>query len=178
MPKNFITCRLQRLVPCKRAALDLADVKDFLKIEHQKEDKLLEDLINAVAEKCELYTAKALLTQIWQADYQQFAGSFLRLPLSPVQAVEQILLFDFYHNQSTLPARLYRLHGDELQLLMPAMAGTLQLTIKVGYGDSPADIPISLRMTMLEHVAYLYENRASSQTFPLTKYDAFKPRRL
>lgn len=172
-----MTCRLQRVVPCKQQALDLAEVKAFLKIEHHKEDKLLGDLVRAVAEKCELYTAKALLTQTWQADYRQFAGSFVHLPLSPVQAVESVLLFDFYGNQSTLANNLYRLHGDELQLLLPTMATTLRLMLKVGYG-TPQDIPISLRMIMLEHVAYLYENRATTQVFPLTKYDAFKVRRL
>jgi uncharacterized phiE125 gp8 family phage protein len=178
MAKEYITCRLQRLVPCKRPPLELAELKEFLKITHANEDNLLQNIIYAVSERFELYTAKALLTQIWQADYNRFAAAEIALPIDPVQHIQSIYLFDSYHNQSTLSDELYELHNGIIYLRMPAMAANLQVIFIVGYGDEPSAIPAALQMLLSEHAAHLYEKRGLDEEFPLSRYDAFRKRRL
>jgi uncharacterized phiE125 gp8 family phage protein len=178
MVKEHITCRLQRLTPCKRPPLELTELKEFLKITHDKEDNLLQNIIYAVSEQCELYTAKALLTQIWQADYHRFAAAEITLPIDPVQNIQSIYLFDSYHKQSTLAGELYELHNGVIYLHMPAMAANLQVVFAVGYGDEPAAIPASLQMLLNEHAAHLYEKRGLNEEFSLSRYDAFRKRRL
>lgn len=46
--------------------LGVAEVKDYLRVEHTDDDALIADLIVAARQACENFTRRALITQTWQ----------------------------------------------------------------------------------------------------------------
>jgi uncharacterized phiE125 gp8 family phage protein len=150
--------------------LTLAEAKAYLRVEHDDDDDVIAALIAGARVHFEAQTRRALITQSWRLvrDAWPDDGRIVVLPV-PLR--------------SLAAARVYRLDGSTQALdvagfvadvaAAPAVlsfaAGALpapgrvfagiELDIDVGYGDTPADVPESLRQAIRVLVAHWYENR-------------------
>ena len=161
-------------------ALNLTEVKEFLKITHDEEDNLLIHLITAVTNKCERYTAKALIYQTWRVSYRQVARLSLTLPIKPAHLIKNISLVDHQGEERNFAAIHYKLFPAENEVYFKYFPLCYLMTIEyiAGFGATAESIPYSLRNILLRHIAHLYVHRESEQEFPISRYDEFITKRL
>lgn len=154
-----------------KQALDLNSVKKHLGIDlcDTSMDTLLILMVQTVSDFVERYTRRILLTTQFLTLRDGFPLC-ITLRKSPFQS---LVRFQYYYNGvlTTIDQSLYQITRSNdyvsIKLLgdnqwptdIDNRSQSVEIEFKAGYGDSPSDIPISLKMGMLNHIAALYANR-------------------
>jgi uncharacterized phiE125 gp8 family phage protein len=140
-------------------ALNLDEVKEYLKIDTDFEDTTLGTLIDAAVLKFEYLSGKILMQRRIDIYTENFAGCVLRFPRKPVIAIEQIETTDGFGNREIFPAELYFLRDNELHFLVFPLAQQMHVQARVGIAPEPNGIPPDIKAALLQHIAFLHENR-------------------
>ena len=139
--------------------LEMAKV--YLKIHHNDEDALLENLLSAAIEWVEEASGKTILPKTLEMRSKNVC---VFLPFGPVQKVLKVAFrgkkipetsYDVSNHNGRCKVFLKDLHGFYLK-------GTLAVEYQTGYGKTAQDIPQTLKNTVLTTLAYLYENRGEA----------------
>ena len=148
--------------------IGLADAKAYLRLDHDAEDPLVQDLIAAAARQVEKLTRRVLIAQRWRLDVRLPCGEAIPLRPRPVRDVEAVRLRRPDGGFETLPTDAWSFDwaGERLILLRPPPGrGTLEIELACGYGD-PEDVPESLLLAMRRLVADGYERRSPAEGPP------------
>lgn len=161
--------------------LSLEDAKRHLRIEHDDDDAYLTDLIAQSTDHLESVSGLRLMTQTWRQYLDEIPQSrSIRLAAQPVQSIAAMQVYDEAGNpQAISPASLDldavssppRLVVHETVQTAKAING-IEIDIVAGFGDTPADVPDSLRRALLLLVAHAYEFRGA---VPLDRQPASEP---
>jgi len=159
--------------------ITLTDVQGQTRIDDlSAEAATIETMIQAVRERAEQITRRALITQSWELTLDSFPYNRnpIYLPLPPLQSVESIKYIDPDGNEQTLDPLLYRtLTAGEPGAVQPLYnlhwpvtlndMETVKVRFTCGYGpkgeDTATNVPKAILQFMLINVANLYENRES-----------------
>ncbi|MDT3686759.1 MAG: hypothetical protein RO009_17145 [Pseudorhodoplanes sp.] len=117
--------------------------------------------------------SRALITQTWQLRLHRFPR-VVELPLPPLQEVLEVSYRDPAGTLQTLPETAFQVAGigDEGKGRIEPLAGSywpetgdyveaVLITFRAGYGDTPEDVPATIRSAILEIVAARYAFRES-----------------
>ena len=154
-----------------KAPIDLAVVKNHLRVDITTDDQLIADYLDTARHDAESFLWRALITQTWRLDFDTWPGSVIALPKPPLQSVTSIKYTDIDGNQSTFSSDNYRVdiakEPGEIVLKKDKSwptdelleTGAIQITFVCGYGDDPTDIPYDIRQGILLKVSEFYEMR-------------------
>ena len=167
---------IQIVTPPASEPLTLAEVKEFLRVDHSDDDATLAIFITAARQLCESYTRMALLPTTFEEyfdDFPQYTGTFkdeIRLSRSPVSAVTYVKYID--GNETTITADAAEYKIDTIS--RPARIspdngwfGTYETINAVfvryvaGFADA-ASVPAPLKHGMMLVIGDMYENRTDS----------------
>ena len=143
----------------------LAALKEHLRITEGDEDAYLLDLVAAAASHVEHASGRKLVTQVWRrygAGLPSTGG--LPLGLGPVLRIEAVTLFDIEGTPVQALAGDWRLVDETLFLdrVSPrAAANGVEIDVVCGYGDTPDDVPDTLRRAVLMLAAHWHEFRGA-----------------
>jgi uncharacterized phiE125 gp8 family phage protein len=158
------------------------------------QDPLLSRLIVSARETVENYTKRALITQTWQQ--RQTAFPWFRKPLylwrPNLLAVSTIVYLDESGATQTLAADQYEVDPRSLPgavweaigvdwpstYAMAERPNTVMVEFTAGYGAARANIPDSIRHSILIHAADLYQHRESFVTGTIVADLTFSARNL
>ena len=178
--------------------VSLADTKSFLRIDGADDDILVSSLITAARIYIETTTAKILLLQNWSLFKDKWPSSgVLHLPLSPVQSIDEVRLYNLDESHSVLDVSEYakdlistqpriKLLSQHLSQSPSAPLNHIEVQFTAGFGAAESDVPADLRQALLMLAAHWYEQRepvgfgSSFNEIPLSisavleKYKAFK----
>ncbi|MFD2250655.1 putative phiE125 gp8 family phage protein [Pseudochelatococcus lubricantis] len=147
----------------------LADIKGYLRLDHDDEDRLITSLMTAARLMVEAESGRCLVAQTWRLVLDRWpAAGPIRLPLSPVIRLDGARVFDAAGAATAVPATHF--HVDTLAeppRLMPAAAlpapgrpfSGIEIDVTAGYGEAAADVPMPLRQAVRAIVARWYEHR-------------------
>lgn len=157
--------------------IELIDVQGQIRADDlSAEASTIAIFIQAVRERAEQITRRALVTQSWELTLDCFPYGPVALPLPPLQTVDSIKYINTDGVEQTLNPALYRvLLGGEPGLVQPVYGTswpttlndleTVKIKFTCGYGPiAPAEtlnIPKAIIQWMTLQVANLYENRES-----------------
>ncbi|GAB4152658.1 MAG: hypothetical protein Tsb0016_25100 [Sphingomonadales bacterium] len=163
--------RFFQILAPQRAPLALAEIRAFLRLDHEDDDALLASLLEAAVEACESFTGRALISQGWRLLAPWPLDRRLRLGHGPVQTVDavrrksmdgtssDIAANSYWLDQSQDPALLHIVGGDGT-LAWPG-GGQIEVDFRSGYGDDWNAVPMSLRQGLLRLIAHQYQVRDS-----------------
>ncbi len=168
--------------------LEISYVKSYLRIEHDKDDGLIEGFMAAARSSIEAYTSRALIPQKWEltlnagfavarSDRTYLSGDKSRgtkgieLPRSPFMEMvgDPILESDYGQKNLTdyrvdTSGRTAKIHfGPSAQAMLN---GTGKIIIQFIAGYSAKNLPDGLKQAILMIIAQLYENRVPSNDNP------------
>lgn len=155
--------------------LDLKEVKTYLKITNNYDDELLNNLISSVVCRCENYTGLSLITKTWRADYPSLNKKLL-IPFRPLKKVNKITILNSYNKtEAQIIENLYSVLDDTILFHAALPYGKISVQFEAGFGDKHSYIPLDLKLTMTNHVAFLYEERGNQNaTFSMKAYNDFR----
>lgn len=173
--------------------LELAEVKEHLRVVAADEDSLLESLIIAARERVELFTERALLQQTWAVYLDAFPAGEIRLAMPPLIAVATVEYYDsdgveqtldaaeYYEDNKSKPARLVPVTSWPATQCRP---NAVTITYTAGYGTAATSVPQVIKQAMLLMIGEMYENREETvigtivSSLPLTAERLLRPFRL
>ena len=126
-----------------------------------------------ITDAAERKLGRALITQTWEAVLDAFPDGPVKLPAPPVQSIVSATYTDTAGAQQSLTAPAWLLDKDaEPGWLFPGYGTTwpetrgipnaVRIRLTVGYGDTPASVPGSIRRWIRAHVAELFNNPEAS----------------
>jgi len=155
--------------------LAVADVKTYLRVDHNNDDSLIETLIEAATKLCEQATGLSLINRDISLYMDSWDNEILPLPSAPIVAVEAIKIYSsetvsnvylasnyYVDNKNLYSPRIVLKSGPVIPLAGIDVNG-IEIQYTAGFGTSGEDVPALLKQGILQVVAYLYENRGDSQ---------------
>lgn len=151
--------------------VSLDEAKAHLRIDGSDEDTLVASLITAARIHVEASLARALITQSWTMVLDAWPDDrVVRLPLSPLQSVDEVRVLDAAGDPTVVPAtdyfvdavgsppRLVRQSGA-LWLAPGQVANGIEIDFTAGHGNAAADVPPPLRQSIVQLVAHWFGTR-------------------
>ena len=148
-----------------------AEAKAFLKVDTTADDTIIDNLVAAATQSCQVYTNQYFIrTTVEQ--YSDGWGSIGTLYKSPVSSITSITYYDSDNALQTLdstnyivdsvskPARI----GLDVGGVLPNLADRINAVIvkyTAGYGTTSADVPEGIKQAILLTLGNWYENRQS-----------------
>lgn len=88
--------------------------------------------------------------------------------------VLEIVGADFHGNKRIYDKSFYKSEQDRVDFNIIPMCYRLFVKFLCGYGKSYEEFPKELKSLLLEHIAFMYENRSSNISYNIEKYKEFK----
>jgi len=168
--------KFRKIASITSLPLQLDEVKDFLKITGEAEDKVLKRLIKSVVDSCEAYTGKVLLTRNMVMELRNFTSSMLILPVQPVNKINSIKLINYYGKEAIFDSEYYKLNENTSIVYFKhnPLSHRVVIDFDAGMGDDSTDLAEDVKIALLKHVAFLYLNRGQNREYNLNQYRKFK----
>lgn len=177
-------------------ALTNIQIRDYLRVDQDSELGVLQQLRNAAREFCESYTGRVLLSQtlelyldstneddpLWEGlktgPYMTYYKNSITLPSTPVVSVTSVTTYDdsdtgtvmasskYYVDTVREPARITLRTGEAWPSAM-RVANAIKVEFVAGYANA-GQIPSALQMGMLQHIAYMYDQRGDMKDYQQT----------
>ncbi len=155
--------------------VDLAEVKEHLRVDFSDDDPLITALIDAATSYLDAWTGilgRVMVTQTWDLTLDDFPEDAISIPLGPLQSVAALNYVDVSGaTQSIAEANFYVDTKSPDGWVVPDADFTWPETLYapnvvtvrfvVGYGDAPA-VPQAIKQAMLLLIGHWYENREGS----------------
>jgi uncharacterized phiE125 gp8 family phage protein len=147
----------------------LAQMRLHLRITHTDEDESITRMITVARMRVEAQSRRLLIEQRWRLVLHSWPqNNVLRLPLSPIIAVEAVRVFNALDQPSSVPLAQIVLDRSAPSVNL-IVTGTLpqpgrewngiEIDLKAGYGAVAEAVPMLLRHAVQMYSAYLFENR-------------------
>ncbi|ABD87372.1 head-tail connector protein [Rhodopseudomonas palustris] len=146
----------------------LAEVKSFLRVEHDADDAVITALLAAARGQVEALTRRALLLQSWRLALDRWpADGRLVLRIAPLRAVTAARVFDaagvahpIDPSGFVVDAAANAIAAPRCSLPQPGRAHAgIELDLQLGFGAAAGDVPEQLRHAIRTLVAHWYDNR-------------------
>ena len=153
------------------ALFTTAEAKAHLKVDTTADDTLIDNLITAATESCQIYTNRYFIQTVvtQQCDHWHDIATLYK---SPVSSVTHIKYYDTDNTQQTWAASNYIVDTSS----KPARIGlapdksfpdiaerlnAIEVRYTVGYGSGSEDVPQGIRQAVLLTIGNWYANRES-----------------
>lgn len=163
--------------------LGVEDAKEWLKVQHGKEDGLITELVQDARERFERVAGYQLLQATWQLTLDQFPGERacglaggimddwrIYVPIPRLISVSSVVYVATDGTSTTLPAADYSVDtAGEPARIEPAYGevwpstreqqNAVTVTYLAGYGAQASAVPASVKVALKKIVGLLYANR-------------------
>lgn len=146
--------------------VSVPEMRAYLRLDHEAEDELIAGLLKAARLLVEAASRRVLIESRWRLVLDRWpANRVLRLPLSPLIAVERIGVRDAAGQESDLVPALFHAEANADPPLIRIVAGApdpgiasggIAIELRAGFG---ATAPAPLRQAIRMLVARWFENR-------------------
>jgi len=150
------------------------EVKNYLRISHDYDDKLIANLIDTAIDSAESFTGLSLRTRSIICRINN-VSNLIYLKHLPILEIEEVLLLE-KEEKIHITSEFEHAQEGAARLGIPDkyIRKNLEIRYKTGYSDV---IPRSIRQAMLMHVAAMYENTEDSEVLSNQIKDLYAPYR-
>ena len=160
---------LKVVTPSTVPLFTTSEAKDFLKVDTTADDTLIDNLVAAATESCQIYTNQYFLKTAVEQYSDTWAGIYT-LYKSPVSVITHIKYYDSDDTEQTLASSNYILDdvskpariGLAVDATLPDLAdriNAVHVNYSVGYGITSDTVPQGIQQAVLLTLGNWYENR-------------------
>ena len=163
---------LEIVDPPARLPISLSEVKAQLRVEHSDDDVIIARLINVAVAYTDVRGAlgQAMITQKWGQWLPSNPPQSVPLILGPVQDVTAVKYYDQDGVLQIDDINNYEVFGTEFANKVGPKDGfswpdaqdrqdAIKIEYEIGYGDTSADVPDTIRHAMMMLIGHWYDNR-------------------
>jgi uncharacterized phiE125 gp8 family phage protein len=161
---------LTLITPPSVLPLSLAEAKAIARLDDE-DDALVAAFLRTATEQVEQHLGRALIISTWQYNVDHFPrryGETIRIPIAPVQSVDEIRYVDLAGAVQTLDSSVYTISGigDVARVGLAygqswpstgCQAKAITIDLTAGHGDDWNAVPESIRTAICETVRGLYD---------------------
>jgi len=155
--------------------ISLKEAKQYLRIEHELDDGLIENMLHMVCVAAENYLGLKLQENSWKMTIYNYLPYEIKFLHRPVTKIEQIKLIKSNGEESFLNIDQYHLNqaSDRVSIKRQYMVQKAEIIYQTGY--KLADLPSPIIQGMLEHLAIVYDFRGSDRALPMAAKSLYHP---
>jgi uncharacterized phiE125 gp8 family phage protein len=166
---------LVRITAPAVSPISLAEAKAQMRVEGSDDDAIIQRLIDAAVAFVDVQgvLGRAMITQTW-GQWLSPNPSTVSLMLGPVQSVSAIKYYDLNGTLQTATLADFNVFGTPNRITITPKTGkawpitqtrddAIKIEYVIGYGDSAASVPQTVRHGLMMLVAHWYENRETTQ---------------
>lgn len=153
--------------------ITLTEAKAHLRVDVADDDTLITALIGSVRSMAESRLSRALISQQWRYDLEQFPVNAIVLPRPPLIAVQEISYLDSAGVRTVINNTDYVVNVTSFRgSVQPVYGldwpdcrvepGSVRVTYTAGFGASASDVPQAIRQWMLLQIGHFYANREAA----------------
>ncbi len=157
--------------PATTPIFTTAEAKAVLKVDVSTDDTVIDNLVAAATESCQIYTNQYFINTV-VTQYSDNWTAFYTLYKSPVSSITHIKYYDTADSQQTLASSNYILDntskpariGIAVDGSLPNLSdriNAVEVKYTVGYGTASTDVPEGIRTAIILTVGNWYQNRQS-----------------
>lgn len=151
--------------------VSLDEVKAFLRIDHDRDNEVLEDtVIPTAVDAAETFRGQRFITTTLRLDLPDFPDSGTIELYSPLQSVTHVKYYDDSETLQTLSSTYYDTdivsEPGKVSLaygyLWPSAyerPDAVQVTYVAGYGDASTDVPAEIRRVIMQLCGWMNDHR-------------------
>ena len=178
--------------------VSLQEVKQYLRVEDSTDERVIRPFIKAARMFAEQHTGRALISQtftmfvdayddmsdpLWEGTktgpYLNYYKNYIQLPNPPVTSVTSVSTFNDEDTETTMaasryyvdnvrePARVVLRQGETFPTAL-RVANAIKVVYVAGYANAHS-VPEPIRMALLQHISFLYEQRGDNMDYLNTK---------
>ena len=159
------------ITPPTLEPVSLERAKLFLRVEHDLEDDLIKDMIQAARLAVENYTGSSLITRERRVYIYPSCLSLFSLSHRPIQSIQSLNIIRRDGTVVALLSEQYsvnlRANPSQIKITDPAILkgndSHIEIDIIAGYGLSGTDIPTPFIQAMLLMIAQFYERQGTAK---------------
>ncbi len=151
--------------------IDLAEIKNFLRIDFDDDDNLLKELLKTAVKQCELYISKSLSEKNYKLSVYECATNTLNLPYPPVISVNSITIIDKYNNN--IEYTNYLLDTISNKIIFRNLPNNFY-RIDIIYTSGYTKIPDDIKQGILFHISKMYEDKVGYSPIPKASLGIYK----
>ena len=155
--------------PATTPVFTTAEAKAVLKVDVTDDDTVIDNLVAAATESCQIYTNQYFIDTV-VTQYSDNWNEFYTLYKSPVDSITHVKYYDTDDSLQTLASSNYILDntskpariGIAVDGSLPNLAdriNAVEVKYTVGYGTASTDVPEGIRTAIILTVGNWYENR-------------------
>ena len=151
--------------------MDLAEIKNFLRIDFDNDDNLLKELLKSAIRQCELYTSKSLYQKTYKFSTYKNVTNILNLPYSPLISITSVNIID--KNNNSIEYINYTLDTISSSIIFKSLPNDfyrIDITYKSGYTQLPNDI----KQGLLFHISKMYEDKVGYSPIPKASLNIYR----
>ena len=155
----------------------VAEVKNHLRVTDNTEDGIISGLITAARKYVEQILRRSLINQTYAYYLDDFPNrEFIQLPFPPLLTVDFVKYYDQTGVLTTMPTDDYQVDNKatpaRITLKDDATYPTVELDkvnaveiqYQAGYGNTADDVPMPIRLVIIQLVSHWFENREPFST--------------
>lgn len=177
-----------RTVAPDETPVDVALLKEHLRITTTAQDNVLPIYLGAAVEWVELYTSRPLMRQTWRVTLPAFPERTWLPYAAPFVAISSVTYYDTANASQTLASSVYAVAEDAEPACLRVAYGqvwpsvydrddAVTITYTVG-AAAAADVPVALRQAVLLLAGHFYENREAVLVSAISKEMEFAVKTL
>lgn len=141
----------------------IADVKNFVRLEHDSDDAAIDGFMRSAASLCEDFVGQMLIARP-VTELLGVRSEWQKLKQLPVQAISEVAVISVDGTAATMAPDSYALDIDSdgygwVRLENRFEASRIRVTYVAGMGANWDDLPQTLRQGIVRLAGYLYTNR-------------------
>ncbi len=151
--------------------IDLAQAKEYLRIDNNYEDDFINSLIVAARIHVESTISRALISQSWRVVRDDWPKDrIIKLPISPLISLSAITIYDDEGNANSLSLAQFlpQTKSAQARIFLPNIIdglgqmrqrAAIEIDYVAGYGENSEDVPNDIKQAILILIAYWFEHR-------------------
>ncbi|BET28642.1 hypothetical protein wCauATS_08440 [Wolbachia pipientis] len=143
----------------------LEEVKSFLRIENNQDDKLISDLIFMATDYAEWHMEKSLVKQTWQVSYEDYVSRRIYLSYGPVSKIVLATAMMSKNQEKRTLKYYFSDVGGYVEFFNCLNAIRVDVVYEAGYDN----VPEQIKLGIMRHVSALYKNRESEVSSHLSE---------
>jgi len=156
---------IQRLNASSKELVSLEELKEYMRIDHDAEDTLLNTLQRSAYEWVEQFTCRSLLTTQWRfksPPLKEGSEIQLCLPFPGLLEIEKVNHFHTSVNKEAVKRYTILEKNGIAYVCLRSKGIPVEIIYTAGFGPHPDCVPEAFRHAIKVLVAYWFENREGS----------------
>ncbi|MGN7619213.1 MAG: head-tail connector protein [Ehrlichia sp.] len=182
MLESSMLCITRKVLPVS-LPISLSEVKSFLRVNNNKDDELINNLITMASEYAQWYIEKSLMKQTWQISCSRYIPGKIQLLFNPIIKVNHVKIINMTGQETIVDPKYYHVDTElsYISFYNQTNVNRIEILYEAGHINNSL-IPAQIKHGILYHVAISYKNRESENinnlTFIKSIYSPFRELKL